>query len=345
MATQGQPPQDVELQAPPSDGVSCLRFGSRSQLLVSSWDASLRVYEGAQLRMRVELEAPVLSCSYGKGDAEAFAGGLDCAVKQVDLNTRQTTALGTHEAAVRHVGYSREFGLAVSGGWDGAVKVFDVRNGDNAQIHEAKLPGKVFAMDVRSHLVAAATADRQVAVFDLRNFAQPLVRKESPLKYQMRCVSVFPDLTGYALASVEGRVALEYFEDEQEAADPAKKKRSYAFKCHRGKVDDQTLIYPVNSIAFHPTYGTFATGGCDGVVNLWDGANKKRITHLRQYPTSIAAMEFNHDGSVLAIAASYTYEQGEKEYVPLEAEIHPNDAIFLHTVQDSEVRPKKKAAA
>ncbi|POM75193.1 Mitotic checkpoint protein [Phytophthora palmivora] len=145
----------------------------------------------------------------------------------------------------------------------------------------------------------------------------------------MRCVRVFPDLTGFALASVEGRVALEYLQE--------KEKRNYAFKCHRGNVDGQTLIYPVNCIAFHPTYGTFATGGCDGVVNLWDGANKKRITHLRQYPTSIAAMDFNQDGSVLAIAASYTYEQGEKD--------HPNDAIFLHMVQDSEVRPKKKAAA
>ncbi|KAG1696329.1 hypothetical protein DVH05_018462 [Phytophthora capsici] len=330
------PAQDVELQAPPSDGVSCLRFGSRSHLLVSSWDATLRVYDGVRLRTSVEMEAPVLSCSYGKGDAEAFAGGLDCIVKQVDLTTRQTTALGSHEAAVRHVGYSKEFGLAVSGGWDGAVKVFDVRNGNNAQIHAAKQAGKVFGMDVRSHLVAVASSDRQVAVFDLRNFSQPLVKKESPLKYQMRCVSVFPDLTGYAIGSVEGRVALEYFEDEI-GANGEGKKRSYAFKCHRGKVDDQTLVYPVNSIAFHPTYGTFATGGCDGVVNLWDGANKKRITHLKQYPTSIAAMDFNHDGSVLAIAASYTYEQGEKD--------HPNDAIFLHTVQDSEIRPKKKTTA
>ncbi|KAL3661640.1 hypothetical protein V7S43_013399 [Phytophthora oleae] len=330
------PAQDVEVQAPPSDGVSCLRFGVCSRLLVSSWDATLRVYDGVRLRTSVELEAPVLSCSYGKGDAEAFAGGLDCIVKQVDLTTRQITTLGSHEAAVRHVGYSREFGLAVSGGWDGAVKVFDVRNGDNAQIHAAKQPGKVFGMDVRSHLVAVASSDRQVAVFDLRNFSQPLVKKESPLKYQMRCVSVFPDLTGYAIASVEGRVALEYFDDEA-GTEGDRKKRSYAFKCHRGKVDDQTLVYPVNSVAFHPTYGTFATGGCDGVVNLWDGANKKRITHLKQYPTSIAAMDFNHDGSVLAIAASYTYEQGEKD--------HPNDAIFLHTVQDAEVRPKKKTTA
>ncbi|KAF4319957.1 hypothetical protein BBO99_00004436 [Phytophthora kernoviae] len=333
------PSPDVELQAPPTDGVSCLRFGT-SQLLVSSWDASLRVYEGARLRSRVDLEAPVLSCCYGKGDAEAFAGGLDCVVKQLDIGTRQLTSLGSHSAAVRHVGYSKEFGLTVSGGWDGVVKVWDVRNGDNRQIHEASTTGKVFGMDVKSHVVAVATSDKQVMVYDLRNFAEPILKRESPLKHQMRCVSVFPDLSGFALGSVEGRIALEYFEDNKPsdaAEQSAKKKRSYAFKCHRAKVDDQTLIYPVNAIAFHPMYGTFATGGCDGMVNLWDGANKKRITHLRQYPTSIAAMDFNQDGSVLAIAASYTYEEGEKD--------HPNDAIFLHTVQDSEVRSKMKLAA
>lgn len=322
---------DAEVLAPPSDGVSCLRFGTRSHLLVSSWDATLRVYDGPRQRSSVELGSPVLTCSYGQSDFEAFAGGLDCDLKRVDLNTRQVTKISTHAAAVRHVCYSSELGLAVSGGWDGAVRIFDVRNGDNAQLHEFNLPGKVFGLDVQRHLMAVVTSERQVSIFDLRNYAQPLVSKESPLKYQLRCVSVFPDLTGYALSSIEGRVALEYFED-----DPTHK-RSYAFKCHRGKVDDETLVYPVNCIAFHPTYGTFATGGCDGIVNLWDGANKKRITHLRQYPTSIAAIDFNHDGSVLAIAASYTYEQGEKD--------HPNDAIFLHAVQDTEVRPKKKTAA
>ncbi|TDH72421.1 hypothetical protein CCR75_003176 [Bremia lactucae] len=323
--------QDTELQAPPSDGVSCLRFGARAQLLVASWDATLRVYEGTRQRSCIELVAPVLSCSYGQSDSEAFAGGLDCVFKHVDLNTRKITKLSTHAAAVRSVGFSSELGLAVSGGWDGAMRIFDVRNGGNAQVDEIKLPGKVFGMDVHGHLLAAVTSERQVVVFDLRNLAQPVVQKESPLKFQIRCIRLFPDLTGYGLGSIEGRVALEYFEDDPTC------KRSYAFKCHRGKVDEQMLVYPVNCIAFHPTYGTFATGGCDGIVNLWDGANKKRITHLRQHPTSIAAMDFNHDGSVLAIAASYTYEQGEKD--------HPNDAIFLHAVQDSEVRPKKKIAS
>ena len=38
--------------------------------------------------------------------------------------------------------------------------------------------------------------------------------------------------------------------------------KKYAFKCHR--VDN--VVYPVNAITFHPGFGTFATGGCDGVV-------------------------------------------------------------------------------
>lgn len=60
-------------------------------------------------------------------------------------------------------------------------------------------------------------------------------------------------------------------------------------------------------------YGTFATGGCDGLVNLWDGSNKKRLYQYNKYPTSIAALAFNRDGSLLAVASSYTYELGEMQ--------------------------------
>ena len=35
-------------------------------------------------------------------------------------------------------------------------------------------------------------------------------------------------------------------------------------------------------------YNTFATGGSDGFVNIWDGANKKRLCQFHRYPTSIA---------------------------------------------------------
>lgn len=35
--------------------------------------------------------------------------------------------------------------------------------------------------------------------------------RESSLKYQTRCVAAYPDGQGFAVASVEGRVAMEYY--------------------------------------------------------------------------------------------------------------------------------------
>lgn len=92
----------------------------------------------------------------------------------------------------------------------------------------------------------------------------------------------------------------------------------------------------MNAIAFHPVYGTFATGGCDANVYIWDGENKKRLSGLNPYPTSVASMAFNHDGSLLAVAASYTFEEGEKD--------HPEDCIFIRNMNEAEVKPKPRAA-
>lgn len=74
-----------------------------------------------------------------------------------------------------------------------------------------------------------------------------------------------------------GRVAVEFFDPN-----PETQKKKYAFKCHRAKENDIESIFPVNAIAFHKQYGTFATGGSDAYVNMWDGANKKRLCQFHQ---------------------------------------------------------------
>uniref|UniRef100_A0ACD6ASK0 Uncharacterized protein n=1 Tax=Avena sativa TaxID=4498 RepID=A0ACD6ASK0_AVESA len=111
----------------------------------------------------------------------------------------------------------------------------------------------------------------------------------------------------------------------------------YAFKCHRKSESGRDIVYPVNAIAFHPIYGTFATGGCDGFVNVWDGTNKKRLYQYSKYASSIAALSFSKDGHLLAVASSYTYEEGEKSHEP--------DSIFIRGVNEVEVKPKPKALA
>lgn len=93
-------------------------------------------------------------------------------------------------------------------------------------------------------------------------------------------------------------------------------------------------IYPVNAISFHSVYNTFATGGSDGYVNIWDGFNKKRLCQFHRYNTSITSLSFCHDGSALAIACSQLEESEEAE------EPKAEDTIYIRYVTDQETKPK-----
>ena len=61
---------------------------------------------------------------------------------------------------------------------------------------------------------------------------------------------------------------------------------------------------PVHAVSFHPIHGTFATGGGDGVVAIWDALAKRRIRIYPKLPASVAAMGFSSNGKYLAIAIS-----------------------------------------
>jgi len=225
--------------------------------------------------------------------------------------------------------------VVVSAGWNSKLHLWDARVTDSDPMTTVSLPGKAFDMDLDSerNRVVLATSGRRTCIVDIRTAtsqqqqqeASLVLDRESSLKFQTRCVRFFPNGQGIAMGSIEGRVAVEYLE---EVGMPAKKK--YAFKCHRV----QDTVYPVNAIAFHPTFGTFATGGCDGTVITWDPTNKKKLTTLPTFATSISALTFSPSGRELAIASSYTFEEGERD--------HPRDEIFVRPMLDSECQPKAK---
>lgn len=322
-----------ELVSPPADGVTKLQFaGPTSSLLASSWDGTVKVYDAAANTLQGTFVhgAPVLDAVF-EADGKIFSGGLDNAVKRYDFFSGQETVVGVHTAPVRCVEWLTSRGLLVSGSWDGTLRLWDPRLPGEGKglLAKIQLQGKVYTMSASDTRLVVGSSGRHVDIFDLRTLetGQAEQRRESSLKYQTRCIRCFPDGQGYALSSVEGRVAMEWFDLSE--AEQAKK---YAFKCHRRSEGGKDIVYPVNAIAFNSAYGTFATGGADGVVNIWDGANKKRLTQVAGYPTSVAAMAFNSSASLLAIAASYTFEQGERD--------HPQDSIFVREMQESEVKPK-----
>jgi cell cycle arrest protein BUB3 len=114
-------------------------------------------------------------------------------------------------------------------------------------------------------------------------------------------------IIGYATASTEGRIAVEYFDPSPEAQE-----KKYAFKCHRQTIDDVDHVWPVNALAFHPVYNTFASAGSDGTVSIWDHKVKKRLRQYQKYKTAIPSIAFNCDGMKLAIGVSYTWDDGEE---------------------------------
>ena len=335
-------PELRSLTNPPNDGITALTYLNHNLLASTSWDGCLRVHDTSSLEPQTVTATPqvpllTLAPKYSGSSSSVnnenvsnvlYVGCLDGTVRSFDVSSSTWNTLGSHNdnagcSAVVEAGN----GMVVSAGWDSTVRCWDVRSNTSTVLD---LPGKAFSMDARENTVVVATSGRRLCIYDCRQMGQPisLVQdRESSLKYQTRTVRLFPDATGMAIGSIEGRVAIEYV-DENAALALGRKK--YAFKCHRvGET-----IYPVNSIAFHPTYGTFATGGCDGTVVIWDGLNKKRISSLPKFPTSIAAMVFSPDGSELAIASSYTFEEGERD--------HPRDELFVRKMLDSECKPKQK---
>lgn len=76
-----------ELQPPPGDVISDLRFAPESnKLLVASWDKCLYVYEiengQGRLADKFEHRAAVLNTCFGENDNVAFTAGLDWQVKK-----------------------------------------------------------------------------------------------------------------------------------------------------------------------------------------------------------------------------------------------------------------------
>lgn len=198
-------------------------------------------------------------------------------------------------------------------------------------------------MDLLNNKLAVAMAGRRIHIYDVRDMSQPWQVRDTTLKYMLKCIRLMPNVEGFACSSVEGRVALEFFESSRED-------KKYAFKSHRQVIYDNEVVYPVNALAFHPTqvsysfrfrnanvfiykrYGTFASGGSDCFVNIWDGVNRKRVKQYPGYPEEIASLAFSPDGSMLAIASSYTFDEGERD--------RESDTIFIRHLQDSEVRPR-----
>ncbi|KAI0394385.1 WD40-repeat-containing domain protein [Xylariaceae sp. FL0594] len=370
------PATQYELAQPPNDAISAIVFApsSPTRLLVSSWDKNVYLYDTTQatssspppdadpegkkgaLVRTFEHRAPVMDVCFGADDDEAFSAGLDWRVLRLDLATGEQTVLSTHTAPVRRVVYSREHSLVISASWDNTLHIHNPSSSSSSSQPPLSipLPGKPHAMAASPSKLIVAMTSRLVHIYDLSALAQglstntapqPWQQRESSLKFLTRAVAAMPSDAGYATSSIEGRVAVEFFDASAES-----QARKYAFKCHRqtqtqaataadgsGSVPTD-VVYPVNALAFHPTYGTFASGGGDSTVALWDADAKRRMKVYQKFPDSVAALAFSSDGRYLAIGVCPGFETGMENYSG-----EGRAKVVIRELGENEALPKGKA--
>jgi len=323
------PNNDYEVPSPPTDGISCMSFSPVARIFVAgSWDNQVRCWEvqgtstgiWAVPKVSMSHEGPVLCTAFSVDGMRVFSGGCDNKAKCWTLG-QQPVQIGQHAAPIKTIHCIDELNVVATGSWDKTIKYWDGRSPTPAA--DVPVPERVYAMDVNFPLMVCATAERLITVYDVRQPTVEYKRIQSPLKYQSRCISAFPDKTGFALGSIEGRCAIHHVEDRDQ-------QRNFTFKCHR----DGNNVFAVNSIAFNKTFGTFSTTGSDGVFNFWDKDSKQRLKPFLKCPQPIPAGVFSHDTSLFAYAVSYDWSKGSTFYNPHTMK----NLLFIHVVQEAEVK-------
>lgn len=172
----------------------------------------------------------------------------------------------------------------VSGSWDQTLRITRIDPSTSQPSPSPlilKLPHKVYALSVSKTKVVCAMGGRSVHIWDIAALkkaldegksgeeVEPWQMRESSLKFMTRAVKIMPNeqgasslsfiwlagtdaspsTVGYVTTSIEGRVAVEFFDP---ASDVQAKK--YAFKCHRQVIEGVDTVYPVQGLAFNSVY-------------------------------------------------------------------------------------------
>ncbi|CAF2112087.1 unnamed protein product [Rotaria magnacalcarata] len=341
--------RDVEVVQPPEDSISCMKFSPASipqtYLIATSWANDIRCWEiqstGQSIaRAMQNFDAPLLNCCWSDDGSKVFTAGSDKTARMWDLQSNTSIQIGMHDQAVRTINYIQRpsYSCVMTGSWDRTVKFWDMRQA--TPLKQLTLDERIYAADVLGPMAVITTADRGIQVYSLDQGPTEYKKIESLLKYQHRCVSIFTDKArnpnGFAVGSIEGRVAIMYVDTPNPGND------NFTFKCHRstptatatGTTQD---IFAVNDIAFHPIHSTLATVGSDGRYNYWDKDDRMKLkTSDAINDQSITCCAFDSRGQLFSYASSYDWHKGYEGNQQAKKNV-----IFLRQCFE-EMKPKAK---
>ncbi|SGZ32264.1 BQ5605_C064g12782 [Microbotryum silenes-dioicae] len=239
-------------------------------------------------------------------NTKIYYAGLAGQVRSVDFETGLDQLVCTHQQPVKCVEYSDQLNAVISASWDKTLRI----TSPTASI-VLPIADKAYCLALSPTKLVIAMAGRRVWIYELNTLKEALLKgtngeqvevwqkRESSLKFMTRALKCMPNDEGYVTTSIEGRVAVEFFDPS-----PNVQAKKYAFKCHRQVIDGVDTVYPVQGLAFNSVHGTFVTGGGDGTVSIWDPVAKKRLRQWPKFRAGVIGCEFSSDGRKLAVGWS-----------------------------------------
>ncbi|KAA3460815.1 mitotic checkpoint protein BUB3.3-like [Gossypium australe] len=318
----------LEFKNPIQDAISRVRFAPQSNnLLISSWDPCLRLYDVdcSQLRLEAPSEAALLDSCFQE-ESVAFSAASDGSITRYDLHSGISNKIGNHDDIATCVEYSTETRQVITAGFDKKIIAWDIF-GAKPLVYLRNLDAEVESMSLSGYELIIAVGS-SVDIYDLRNSDKCVQSNKFCMDVPIRCVSSIPYLKGYAVGSVDGRVKLEI-------------SYPYMFRCHPRSRDGRNHLVPVNDIAFNPFIsGAFVTGDNVGYVTAWDAKSRRRLFELPGCANSIASLTYNNEGQILAVASSHTYQEATEIFElilgPKEAHVETSQAEYqLHALTNS----------
>ncbi|KAK8886965.1 mitotic spindle checkpoint protein Bub3 [Tritrichomonas musculus] len=316
-----------EIPVPLDEGISTVHFCPNNQKIISmtTWSGAIHLYdiESKEQIFNSTFNSPLICSTFvddnSGNDFSTIAVG-DTEGSIYLINSSSSTTLKWHTDGISSLSIFPETGLLLSSSWDKTLALWNT-----SQSPETSLIGHIdfneklmFASACSENRIVAYGHRNTVFVLDVRN-PDHIERRVSSLGKQIRsfCISA-PDHFGWAIGSIDGRVAIEYFGDIKHQA------QRFSFSCNRHEEEEKTIVYPVSCLAFHPVTGILTSGSSKGSIYFWDIQNKRKLTEVQSpFNNSVAAIDYNKDGTLLAIAYSYTWEKGDIE--------HPEDRVLIYT--------------
>ncbi|KAI9294755.1 WD40 repeat-like protein [Neoconidiobolus thromboides FSU 785] len=304
----------------PKDQTTSLHYntGDETKLIATSLDKSLYIYNAfhRNLLIRHRTSTPLLSACTLKGNI--YTGGADNKIRTHDLHCNTFQEFGAHSNKVSCIASSDFGGRLISGSWDKCIKIWDA-NKEDPCIASLDTKSNIYAMDIKGHLIAIGTSGERIKMYDSRNLKMgALMNFVANVTTPIKSIKISEDKKCIYVGSSNGIMSKEHLKNHSMHV-------KVKYEAHTFEHANSTYGFPVNCIENISGTNYFATGGSDGVVNIWEHGYSVPEAKLPQFPTSISALAYSKKNEQLAIASSYVWDNLEMK--------HPIDQIYVRDMR------------